>query len=247
MVSQNQGLNAMLFGPPGAGKSTVVADAVSSEHARELIIINFDGDMSSLEDRTDIYVWPGGDENNGVIRDWRHFKAFSDKLVRTKHPFKTIQFDTISSAYDLAYKQSISTGNPNRDGRSIFGDANDLILEVVREWATISRERGINVVFICHAEEKQSGENGPILLRPSVTPGVVKGMYQAVSMIGCLQEKIGPGNHRKLTLHNTAKVVAKIHQPKTGPQIPLEITDPDIGRIIEHVRKVRPYPQKEKP
>lgn len=232
----------MIFGPPGAGKSTIVADAAQYEVARELLVINFDGDMSSLEDRDDIMVWPGSEENAGVIRDWRHFKAFSDKLVRSKHPFQTLQFDTISSAYDLAYKDVIARGNPNRDGRAIFGEANDMVLDVVSEWATISREKGINVFFICHAEEKQDGENGPIYLRPSVTPGVVKGMYQKVAMIGCLQEKPGPGNHRKLLLHNTVKVVAKIHQPRTGPQIPLEITDPDIGRIIEHVKKIRSYP-----
>jgi hypothetical protein len=148
--------------------------------------------------------------------------------------------------YELAYKEVSGRGSANRDGRQIFGDANDLVLGVIRQWSSLARETGINVVFVTHAEEKQETENGPLLLRMAVTPGVVKGMYQAVSTIGCLLEMPGPRHPRKLLLHNTVKVVAKVHQPRTGPQVPLEIIDPDLGDLIEHFKGVKPYPVKEK-
>lgn len=244
-VTGGQGVNAMIFGDPGIGKTTLCADAAKTEHGHPLLVVNFDGDLTSIEDRDDLDVWPGENVNNGVIKSWDAFASFSAKLLsRQKLPHKTYMFDTISSAYNLAHKKSLRSGNPNRDPRQIFGEANDMMLDVFREWATASRERGVNVFFICHSEEKQDGENGPLKLRPTVTPGVIKGMYQAVSMIGALVP--APQNHRKLILHPTMKVVAKVHQPKTGPQLPLEIIDPDMARIVEHIKKVRSYPVPEK-
>ena len=141
--------------------------------------------------------------------------------------------------YDLAYAHVVSTSNA-RDGRQIFGEANELVLSLVKQWSVLARETGINVFFVAHSEEKQEGENGPIYLRMAVTPGVVKGMYQAVSNIGCLLE-LRQGK-RRLYLHNTTKIIAKVHQPRTGPQLPNEIDDPNMGKIIDHVKGARPYP-----
>jgi len=247
-ITDKQGLVFSLFGPPGAGKSTLGASATSSVHGRELLILNFDNDLRSLQDREDLMAWPG-EKDNGKIRSWEHASSFLATLAQRttagKHPFKTIQFDTVNSMYDFAYKHVIAKGGPNRDGRQIWGEANDLVLEVVSQWASLAKDTGINVVFVCHSEEKQDGENGPIVLRMAVTPGVVKGMYQRVSTIGCLLEM--PGGKRKLYLHNTAKIVAKVHQPQSGNKLPLEISDPNLGRMIEHVKGIRPYPTKERP
>jgi AAA domain len=241
-VFTTQGLNALIFGPPGSGKTTFGASATNSpDYGAPLLLLNFDGDIGSLGDRDDIMTWP----RDGKIKGWSHAAAFLSSLARRSHPFKTILFDTVNSMYDLAYKSVIESGNPSRDKRQIYGDANDKVLAVIREWAMYSRENGLNVVFICHSEERQDGEDGPIYLRPSITPGVIKGVYQCISTVGCLIEMPGIGHKRKLYLHNTAKIVAKVHQPKTGAQLPLEIVQPDLGRMIEHVKKVRSYPTKE--
>ena len=237
MVADKQGLNLMIFAMPGAGKTTLAASANDSPLGDPELIVNFDCENRSISDRDDIMVWPGVDLG-GQIESWRQFDAFNTRLVR-KNPFKTIVFDTVSSGYNYAYREIIGKSSARRDGRQEFGDANQLIIDLVAEWANLSREQGINVIFTCHAEEKQEGENGPINLRPSVTPGVVKGMYQRVSTIGFLEEN--RQGKRKLILHNTVKVVAKHHQPRSGNSLPLEIPDPNMGRIIDHIKGKQSY------
>lgn len=234
-----QGWIVAIFGPPGSGKSTLVAEAARVEAGKELLIVNFDGELKSLEDRDDLMVWPGPDTNKGVIKDWPMYKTFSTQIRSRTHPFKTFQFDTINSMYDLAYQQALKTAGANRDPRHIFGIANDLVIGEIDAWKTYGREKGYNVIFVCHSEEKQDGENGPLMIRMQVTPGVVKAIMQKVSTVGCLLVVLGK---RKLYLHNTARIIAKHHQPQTGDQLPLEISEPNFGRILEHVRGIRKYP-----
>lgn len=240
-LAGNQGLVMALMGPPGSGKSTFGASATRSEHGRELLIVNFDGELKSLEDRDDIFVWPGAEVNSGRIRDWSHYSAFSSQLRRRKHPFKVIQFDTVNAMYEIAYKKALASGH--RNPRQTWGEANDLVNEEISAWAAYAREKGVNVLFVTHTEEKQEGENGPLRIRMQVTPGVVKHILQKCGTVGCLLVKPGPGDHRNLILHNTARVIAKHHQPQTGDLLPLEIIDPDFSRILEHVHGVRPYPK----
>lgn len=241
-VADQQGLSLVLFGPPGSGKSTLAGTAAKNDVSKELLLVNFDGELRSLSDRTDISVWP----KDKAVQSTQQAAAFLSKLQRMKHPFQTIMFDTMNSAHKLAYKEELTKGGPNRDGRQVYGGANDWVLDIIYTWSMRARETGINVIFIMHSEEVKDGENGPIVLRPSVTPGVIKGMHQAVSAVGCLLEMPGTGHTRKLYLHNTAKISAKMHQPQSGQLLPLEIVNPDLGRMIEHVKGIRPYPTKEK-
>ncbi len=238
------GLCMALFGPPGVGKSTSAAGSTSSPHASRLLIVNFDGELRSLADRDDIQAWPKKD--GGRIRDWSQADSFLSRLARMRpFPFDVVQIDTVNSMHDLARAHVEGKSSAGRDGRAIFGDANELCLGVISQYALLTRELGINVFFICHSEEKQEGENGPLRLRMALSPGMVKGIYPRVATIGALMPIPG-GNSRRLYLHNTTRVVAKHHQPRTGPQLPIEIINPDMGRIIEHVKGIRPYPVKEK-
>jgi hypothetical protein len=243
-LAGRQGLAMALFGPPGAGKSTFGASATTTPIGRELLIVNFDGELKSLEDRSDLMVWPRSDTpDHGVIRSWQQYSSFATQLRSRKHPFKVIQFDTINAMYELAYRHVIASGLGGRDGRAQFGAANDLVLGDIGAWCVYAREKSVNVLFIAHSEEHKDGENGPLVIRMSVTPGTVKGIMQKVSTVGCLLEI---GTTRKLYLHNTAKIIAKHHQPQSGDRLPLEITNPDFGKILEHVHGVKPYPRPEK-
>jgi hypothetical protein len=234
-----QGLLLLLFGFPGCGKTTLGTTVTRSELGSPLLVVNFDEEVRSIADRDDIMVWPGV-KQGGKVGSWDKANAFLTRLQGREHPFKSIMFDTLNRAAELALRKVRESGNPNRDGRQIFGEANDMVLQLVETWATLSRERGINVIFTCHAREVQEGENGPVYIRPDVTPGIVRGLYQKVSTIGYLEDA-RTNRPRKLITHNTARVVAKNHQPRSGPQVPTDISDPDLGKIIDHVRHVKRY------
>jgi AAA domain len=240
-----QGFNGMIFSNPGVGKTTLGTTMAKAKDGSPLLVINFDEELRSIGDRSDIMVWPG-EKQRGKVGSWLRACAFMDRLLRGNHPFGSIMLDTLNSAYDKFILPPIQEQMGERaDGRQVYGKANDELLRYIRAFAAMSRERGTNILFVVHAEEKEekTGDTTRIYIRPSVTPGVIKGMYQSISTIGYLE----PGrlkSPRKLILHPTVKVVAKHHQPRTGPQIPSEISDPDLGLLIDHAKGVRPYPFK---
>lgn len=232
---------------PGVGKTTLGTTMTSAKDGAPLLVINFDEEVRSIGDRDDIMVWPGK-KQGGKVESWLKACAFMDRLLRGKHPFGSIMLDTLNSAYDKFILPPIQEQMGERaDGRQVYGKANDELLRYIRAFAAMSRERGTNVCFICHAEEHKDGENGPLVIRPAVTPGVVKGMYQSVSTIGYLDPGSGRLRPRKLVLHPTIKVVAKNHQPLSGTRIPDEISNPDLGLLIDHMKGVRTFPKQKEP
>lgn len=243
-VDDLHGFCGLIFSHPGAGKTTLLKTIINAKNGGPLLIVNFDIEVRSLRDLTgpDIQVWPGR-KQKGVIKNWPQIQTFTRRLLAGGHPFKSLGFDTLNGAYGFALEHIRQTTNP-RDPRMMYGQANDLVIGLLRDFAAITRDQGINVCFTCHDQEKSAGEDKPPLLRPDVTPQVVKVAYQVTSCAGYLEERIG--GKRRLTLHNKLGVIAKVHQPQTGPQLDLEIDNPDLGRMIDHLRGVRTYPSVKK-
>ncbi len=245
-VIDKQGLSAMLFSLPGVGKTTLGLSMLNSDDGGPMLIVNFDEELRSISDLgadSGVMVWPG-EAQGGKIRSYAQIDTFCSRLLTGRHPFKSVMFDTLNSAYDKFALPDVKSRNPGaKDPRQLYGEANDMILALVRNFCGVAREQGLNVLFVCHAEEKQVGENGPIYIRPKITPGVVLGMNQLVSLIGFL-EPPRVGRPRSLQLAASRMVASKIHQPRTGPQLPEKIVDPDLGKLIDHLKRRRPYPKK---
>jgi hypothetical protein len=247
-VVDKQGLSMMLFAMPGVGKTTLGLSMIESLDGGPMLIVNTDEELRSISDLSDdsgVMVWPGA-EQNGKIRNWAAFNAFTGRLLTGSHPFKHIMFDTLNSLYEKFALPDVKARNPGaKDPRQIYGEANDMVLGFVRNFCGIAREKGTNIVFTCHAEEKQVGEDGPIYIRPKVTPGVILGINQAVSLIGYLAPP-SLGKPRTLQLAASRMIATKIHQPRTGPQIPDKVIDPNLGKLIDHMKHHKPYPTKKK-
>lgn len=242
-LTDNQGLNLALFSDPGVGKTTLLSTITESELGGPLLIVNFDEEVRSISDRDDVMVWPG-EKQNGSVGSWLKAAAFLDSLLRRKHPFKSIGFDTLNSAYHQFILPPIQEEMGERaDGRQVYGKANDELLRFIRLFSAQTRSRGINIVYCIHAEKKVVGDekSSVTYIRPEVTPGVNKGLYQMVSTIGYLEagRMNGP---RKLILAPSPRIIAKHHQPRSGWRLPNEIPDPNLGKLLDHVRGVRQYP-----
>jgi hypothetical protein len=239
-VSRALGWSLALFGYPGSGKTTFGA-------TDKTLIVDLEGGTEVLADRPDVMVWPRKDKEGRIPKvTWDEVMALSDRLRKGDHPFEVIVFDTLSAAQRLTL-QKVMKASPTPDMPSMpeWGKSNELLLQLVREWCALAKETGINVIFNCHAEEVKDESTGTVLIRMSLTPGVIKGVYQAVSSIGYLAEDPKSGK-RKLLLRSTNKVLAKYRQPLTGPQLPLEIDDPSIEKILKHRKGALQHLDKEK-
>ena len=240
---QDVGVNMAVFGHPGSGKTTLLATAQSSPHGKDVLVIDMEGGTRAISDRDDVMV--ATDSNGGPIMSWDDLAAISSLLRRQvlegECPFKTIGFDTLSAMHRLALSKVMKASpTPDMPSQPEYGRANELMLDQVRGWCDLSREKGINVIFNCHAVEEKDDSTGIVLIRMALTPGVIKGVYQAVDSIGYIAEDARTAK-RKLLLKTNNRVLAKFRQPLTGPQLPLEIENPNLGEIIEHVRGVKPF------
>jgi hypothetical protein len=192
-------------------------------------------------DRKDVQVWPRRNDDGTLPKiKWSDVTKLSDRLQRGNHPFEVIYFDTLTAGQRLTLEQVMKASpTPEMPTQPEYGRSNELLLSVVRQWCSLAKETGINVVFNCHAEEVVEA-NGSVLIRMALTPGVVKGINQAVSAIGFLQVDLK--ENRKLILHQTAKILGKYRNAETGPQLPSEIALPaksgGLQLLLDHRAKV---------
>lgn len=241
-VSKALGMSLALFGYPGSGKTTFAATP-------KTLLLDLEGGAEVLADRTDVMVWPKPDANGRLPKiTWDDVVALTEglrnALVKGTLPFNVLCFDTLTTAQRMCLAKVMrASATPDMPSQPEYGKANELLLAMVREWCQLAKEYGINVIFNVHAEEVKDDASGVVLIRMSLTPGVIKGVYQAVSSIGYIAETPGKSatdpSKRKLLLRSTNKVVAKFRQPQSGPQLPLEIDDPSLEKILDHRRKAQ--------
>src|SRR5690606_2967521 len=104
------------------------------------------------------------------------------------HSYRTIGFDSLTAAYRLALDSVMkASATPEMPSQPEYGKANELVLGLVRDMKeAFAIRRGWNVIFTAHAEEVKDESTGVVLIRMAITPGVVKGVYQAVDAVGYL-------------------------------------------------------------
>jgi hypothetical protein len=221
-IADAQGMNLAVFGYPGAGKTRFAASGPKP------IIIDADGTAArTLRNRADVMLFQP--------KDWLDCEKISRTLLHKKHDFETVCWDTLTSLQRFALKNVMSaSATPQMPNMGEYGKANEMVVALVDDWCSAARERGINVVFNVHAEEVKDESTGVVLIRMSLTPGAMKGVYRAVDTIGYIAEQnTKDGRAFRLLLHSNNRIVAKHHQPEEGDGIiPLEIDAPDLGKII---------------
>jgi hypothetical protein len=219
---------------PGCGKTTFSAVPGS-------LIVDLEGGTEVLSDRDDVMVWPRKDPNTGKIPkvEWDKVDGLSNRLLRGDHRFKVICFDTVTTGQKLTLTRVMkSSATPDMPSQPEYGKSNQLLTDLIERWCAMARETNIAVVFNVHAEEVKDEDSGIVLIRMSLTPGLIKTVYRTVSAIGYLAEDPKSGN-RRLLLRNTGRVTAKFRQPQTGPQLPLEIDNPKLSQILDHREQAR--------
>jgi AAA domain-containing protein len=221
--SDAAGINMVVFSYPGVGKTTFISHAQDHPMGRNVVIMDFDKGIRSIGDRNDVPVWRP--PNN----TWADVESFVRYFGSGNHDYKTLGIDSLSTLLEFAQK-SVTSGQLSQPDH---GKANEKVLKVIRDLKEVSTTKGLNFILTAHAEDFKDSDD-LAAVRMIGTPQVVKGVYQIFDDVGYLDINRTSGK-RKMILKPTGKVLAKYRQPETGPQLPLEIPDPTISFILDHI------------
>ena len=103
--TQVKRMSMVLWGPSGAGKTTLAATA-----PRPILWVNFDPDgTSSLMDQEDIFIADFSMENPNKVVTFKHDNAGGIRQIIEEHPeIQTVVFDSVTSFNEMSLKHAVS-------------------------------------------------------------------------------------------------------------------------------------------
>lgn len=226
-VNDKWGINLVVYGPAGVGKTTFAASAQDSEYGKDVLFIDVEGGVRSIADRDDITVFRP--ESFDEIRDL-YLELKSGSL-----PFKTVVVDSIGEAQALGLTTILRSSKTGITSLQDYGKSNEQITGFVRGLRGMAQSNGINVVFTALAVETKDETTGAVLTRPALTPKARETIIGAVDMCGYLTQNRDGTRVLKFAPHPNYE--AKLRQPMGGEQIPLEIVNPKMSDLLDIMRR----------
>lgn len=222
------GVNLVVYGQPGVGKTTFAATAQDSPHGKDVLFVDLEGGTRSVTSSGVTVFKP---------QAWTDLQELGEYLLTEKHSFKTIVLDTITEAQRLGLDH-VMTGSktPDLPGLQDYGKSNEQIVRLIRFFRNLAHSEGWNVIFIAQEVEIKDESSGALVIRPALTPKAAEGIAQAVDGIARLTIKNGK---RVLNLAPTAYQWGKWRQPQDVPPLPTELENPSMAQILAHVRTVK--------
>jgi len=224
-VADKWGLNLLIYGQAGSGKTTFASTADDDEHTRRVLYIDVEGGTRSISDRDRIDVFQP--------QEFPEIKEVFTFLKNSEHDYKTVVVDSITETQKLGLKEIMKTSRtPDMPGLQDYGKSNEEIQGLVRAFRGLAQSRGLNIVFTALDVEAKDEVTGAVLVRPALTPKAAEAVTGIVDGIGYLF--VNTDGVRMLRLAQDARILAKIRQARTGPRIPDVIENPSIPQILSY-------------
>lgn len=205
-----------LYGPPGAGKTTLAGTLATYDPFCPICVVDAEGGTKVLNDYTNIDVIP--------VANWKDVEElrveFQKKVGTPDAPWKTIIIDNLSEFMSMVIFAKFGTQQLTQPN---WGEVQRAMIDQIRFYRDLARDKGINVVFIAWDVEDKS-PSGRIKNQMNFIPSLqntIPGLLDYVGHITVL-----PNGHRQITFAtDPQKNVAKFRRNATdiAQQIPLTI------------------------
>jgi len=235
------GMDAIIFGPPGIGKTTLLATAQDSEYGKDLLWFDIDSSVVTLEDRDDIAIWPDRTENPTIT--WQDFRRVVDQVIAAgaDSPYKTLGFDSITSIYYDLILPKVVGNKEAQPHQGQWGEANRILLKFMTDVMTLN-SKGINTIFLGHVQEEKEiidEEKGTYIIHVKLA-GTPKGRDEILRTVGTVgyYDWDRRFQNRELKFRAERKVDApKFRQPQSGPQVPEKLVNPNMHDLFKYARR----------
>ena len=221
-VSDRWGLNMLLTGHAGVGKTLLASTAQDSDNGKDVFIVDIDSGVRTVSDRNDVTVFvPDGWDDVIDVTDW---------LETEKHDYRTIIYDSLSDGQVMALRWVLQTAkDPEWPSLYDRGKVNAQVVGLVRKTRQWSLNRGWNVIFTTRLKEAKNDQTGQITERPLLSPAALDMVTGAVDVIGILE--IDSEGERRLIFKGSDRQTAKFRAPR-GFNIPDRIDSPSMSDVL---------------
>jgi hypothetical protein len=228
------GLNILIYGEAGMGKTWLAGSAQEVPTMRNLMYIDAEAGRQTLDE-----YFPGITILN--TNNWYQYEDIYNGLYAGGHDYHTVVLDSISEILEHCKEAVMEEmkGKPDNDER-------DPDVPSVREWGIILTRmlrlvrrfkdlklKGMNVIFVAHAEQVKT-KSGHIKWMPLVNGKFQMKLPQIPDMVGWLfMQPLAEGEEpqRLLLTQQSDKAVAKTRGVSNMPRI-VGISEPLTMKAI---------------
>lgn len=216
----------LLYGLPKSGKTVFACKAPEPF----LIESDIDGEIS-LRNHPEL-----SDVPYTLAPTFKQVVEVLQWLKKEKPPYKTIIIDTLSGLQESQRLDEIG-GNPLTDSgwkfnEHVFTKNNFKLNTLVKDFLELKKACGYNIIFCVHLKEEKVGssDNSRILLRPDLSPSLLKAVAAHVNAFFALS--VEGANERQLVVEGNKLLMAasRYKFPKTTYKNP---SFDDIRKVLE--------------
>lgn len=140
----------MIYGEPGAGKSTIASKFPDA------IFIPTEPGLNFLECHTIT-----DDEGKPmVVKSWEEFKTAVKLICSSQHNFKTVVIDTVDNAWDFCSAATLKERGIDHESDEAFGKGFAMVTTEFKKVINYLANSGFGLVFISHSKQGEREENG---------------------------------------------------------------------------------------
>lgn len=221
------GFNGVFFGPPGVGKTTLLASIKAYRPDEKVLLFDTDMGRESVLDVDVDYV---------SNLTWSDLRGHLDTALALKgdSPYRTYGFDSLSSIYYELLIPKVVGSEVKKVEWPHYAEAQRLLTKFVRDAKSLA-EYGINTIFTGHVKEENDGDVTNV--RMALPQGVRNEILLVVNHVGYLDRKRN-SEVRELHMAPPKRVDGpKLRQTQSGKQAPLTYEDPTMGKLLDALKK----------
>lgn len=236
-----KGLCAVLFGDPGAGKTTAAAAISKSEYAGNVVIVDAEAGSDDVLKHYDMDRVP--------VTDWLQIKKFTEDYKKSQ-PWNTVILDNLSEIADQSLHHHMRTdpkGPKSYPELQHYGYMNEDIMVLSRTWRDIARNHGINVVICAWTAYDRDSAGNIARTTLGLNPKLADKFPGIIDIVGLITKKDDRARTRVMQF-DVPDTAAKFRRSRTDvdASIPLDlyygVDQAPLADILNTLRGGLPFP-----
>ena len=225
-------LTALIYGPPGQGKTTLLGSAIDDERTNPMLLLDFEGGTDSLV---------GRDIDVVHVRDWTDFNESFAILEDRKCKYRSVAIDSLTETqqfclFSILEKEKANRRDPDALQQQDYGKMFIQMKRLMREFRDLPMH-----VFVTATVKQDIDPREGMVKRPNFSGAFAEEIMALMSVVAYLAITQTPDKQtrRQLVINNNPKVLVKARLPWEA-KIPDMLENASITGLLDALQY--PYP-----